>query len=176
MAGDQGRTTVETVFIQLDTEFTPSGRFPLYRNGTLPNEKKARVGYDAAVCVEKYEPWVIEAYNTSTGSSFALRVIGKGDGSTSLPPSGNIQGARIANTRRLNATGKGPAFSTVHDNAADRLRHAGGDDSLPTPTVGPIMPPHTIFLLTLDVLRRLFLSLMALNFMDIPNSLPTGLL
>jgi len=98
VAGDRGWETVETVLVQLDTSLAPSGRFPAYQNVSSPDEKEIRVGYDAAVCVQKYEPWIVEAYNTSTGSSFALGVVGKGDGSTSLPPSGDIRGARIAGT------------------------------------------------------------------------------
>ena len=174
MVSDQGWTTVETVFIQLDTNFTPSGRFPAYWNESLPGRGEIRVGYDAAVCVQKYEPWVIEAYNTSTGSSFVLGVIGKGDGSTSLSPSGDVRGARIANTRYLNATGKDFVFSTVYNNSIDRFWEGNGYQNhyplghcVPTPTVGPIVPPRTTFLPTFDLLCRLFLLLKVLDFEDI---------
>ena len=184
VAGDQGWTTVETLLIQLDTNLTPFGRFPAYANETTPDESKIRVGYDAAVCVQKYEPWMIETYNTSTGSPVALRVVGKGDGSIPLSPSGEIRGARLSNARYLNTRGKDLAFSTAHANSVAKVAHANFDMNAPLPagyyaptlTVGPTVPPRTAFLLTRDSLHRLLLSLMALDIMDIPNSLPSGLL
>jgi len=175
LASDQGWTTLETVFIRLDTSLTPSGRFPAYVNVSY-NKTEVRVGYDAVVCAQKYEPWIVEAYNTSTGSSFLLGVVGKWNGSTSLSLSGNIRGARIANAGYLNATGKGAMFSAAHGNDVTRINGANGDGHFNlTPTVGPV-PPCTTFPLTLDLLRRLFPSLMALDPRDILNSLPTGLL
>ena len=157
-AGNQGWITIETVFIQLNTSLTPSGHFPAYWNESLPGKGEVRLGYDAAVCVQKYEPWIIEAYNSSTGSSFALRIVEKGDGSTSAAPSGNIRGAPIANTRYLNATGKDFVFSTVHNNsvtrfweANDYLGHYSMGHCAPTPTVGPVMRPHTSFIQPLSI-------------------------
>jgi len=103
------------------------------------------VGHDAAVCVQKYEPWIIEVYNTSTGSSFVfLGVVGKGDGSTSLSPSGDIRGAQITNARYLNATGKDFVFTAYHRNSIyqfdDANKYGDAYYCFPTPTVGPIMP------------------------------------
>jgi len=145
VTSDQGWVTIETVVIRLDTNFTASGRFPVYwNNQSVPEGEELTVGYDAAVCVQKYEPWIIEAYNTSTRSSFALGIVEKQNGSASLPPSGIIQGAQIAGTRYLNATGKDLVFSTVHNTSATRFWEAGalwggipGGYYTPTPTVGP---------------------------------------
>lgn len=151
--GDQGWTTVETVLIRLNTSFTPSGRFPVYSNESLPDADgvETRIGYDAAVCVEKYEPWIIEAYNTSIGSPTALRIVERGDGSTSLLPSGNIRGPPIANTRYLNTTGKNPAFFVAHDSSINQMVKDNGRDSfyVPSPTVGLVVPSHITFFLTL---------------------------
>ena len=150
--GDQGLVTVETLFIHVNTSYTPSGRFPVYTNDTSTNSDGVnitawfQIGHDAAVCVQKYEPWIIEAYNTSTGSSFALQIVGKGDDSTSLSPSGNIRGTRIANTRYLNATGKDIPFSAAYKKSVLRLVEADLNQSssivpvAPTPVVGPVMP------------------------------------
>lgn len=153
-ASNQGWVTVETVVIRLNTSLTPSGRFPAYWNESLPGRGEVRLGFDAAVCVQKYEPWVIEAYNTSTGSSFASRLVGKQNDSTSLSPSGIIQGARIDNIRYLNATGKSFVFSTVHNNSVDRFweandyqGHYSKGHCVPTPTVSPTVPPRTTILL-----------------------------
>jgi len=158
--GDQGWTTVETVLIRLNTSFTPSGRFPVYSNESLPdaNGVESRIGYDAAVCVEKYEPWIIEAYNTSIGSPTALRIVERGDGSTSLLPSGNIRGSPIANTRYLNTTGKNPAFFVAHDNSVNQMVKDNGRDRfyVPSPTVGLVIPLHTTSFLTLVYLTGRF--------------------
>lgn len=149
LIGDQGWTTVETVLIRLNTSFTPSGRFPVYSNQSVPdaNGVESRIGYDAAVCVQKYEPWIVEAYNTSIGSPTTLRIIEKGDGSASLLPSGDIQGSPIAGTRNLNVTGKNPAFYVAHDNSINQMVKDNGRDRsyVPSPTVGPVIPCRTPF-------------------------------
>ena len=136
--------TVETVLIRFEVGSMPSGRFPLYLE--IPNIdiglEDLRVGYDAAVCVQKYEPWIIETYNTSIASPSSLRVVGKGNSGPPLLPSGNIQGASIANTRYLNATGKHPAFLVAHDNSVDQIWKVNVLGNflgyyLPSATVGP---------------------------------------
>jgi len=140
---DQGWTTVETILLRFDTRHTPSGHFPVHSEVT-------GYGFDAAVCVQKYEPWVIETYNTSTASPSALRVIEKGDGGTSLFPSGNIHGTRISNTRYLNTTGKENAFRLAELNGVRMI--SGFEDGHsgtyfgPSPTVGPAIPRIQHFL------------------------------
>src|SRR6201999_309969 len=59
MASDQVQIFVETVIVQLDTNFTPSGRFPVYANRKSFNRGQIRTGFDAVVCLHRYEPWVI---------------------------------------------------------------------------------------------------------------------
>jgi len=162
--------TVETVFIHLNTSFTPSGRFPVYSNQTTSLDqygenftKWFQIGHDAAVCVQKYEPWIIEAYNASTGSSFALLIVGRGNDGASLSPSGNIRGTRIANTRYLNATGKDTAFIKAYEKSTVRMGEASLNQSssivpvAPTPVVGPVVPLRTTFLLTLTYSTGYFL-------------------
>jgi len=175
---DQGWTTVETILLRFDTSDTPFGRFPVYLNKSLPHAGRVHnvIGYDAAVCVQKYESWIIEAYNTSIASPSALRIVEKGDISTSALPSGNIRGAPIENTRYLNTSGKGPGFYIALDNSINKLikENARSSDYLPSATVGPIMSSGTTFLLTSALFRRLFLSPMALDLGDTPNSPQTG--
>ena len=144
IAGNQGWVIVEVVLIRLNPALTPSGRFPVYSNLSIPRlGSTLTIGSDAAVCLQKYEPWVIEAYNTSTGSTFALRIVENGGGSTS--PSGNIRGAPIANTRYLNTTGKGNVFSIAYNLSTYQLLNANSrpndlNSYVPTLTVGLIMP------------------------------------
>ena len=150
---NRGWTSVETVLIRFDTSFTPSGRFPVHFTKPVRDlNYTVKMGYDAAVCVQKYESWIIEAYNTSTGSASALRIIGGGGNSTSLSPSGNIQGAPIANTRYLNTTGKWPAFGVAREisiKQMEKLTTGQGTPYVPSPAVGPrrcLAPPTTLFL------------------------------
>ena len=142
---DQVWTTVETVLIRLNTSLTPFGHFPVYLNEPV-NGVETRIGYDAAVCVEMYEPWIIEAYNTSIGSPTTLRIVEKGYRNTSLP-SGKIQGDPIQNTRYLNTTGKNLAFVVAHDNSINQMLKDNGRDFfyVPSPTVGPVPLHTTIF-------------------------------
>jgi len=35
------------------------------------------IGYDAAVCLELYEPWVLEVYNSSFGFPSSMRIVDK---------------------------------------------------------------------------------------------------
>ena len=152
-AGDQRWMTVETVFIQLNTTFTPSGHFPSYSNGWSQDgngtniQTDTQIGHDAAVCVQMYEPWITEAYSTSTGSAFTLRIVDKGNSNTSLSPSGSIRGPQIANTRYLNTTGKDVAFSIAHSKSVARMWEANidkgsgiFDTGAPSAVVGPVVP------------------------------------
>ena len=147
---DQGWTTVETVLLRLDTDSTPSGYFPVHSKTSsfTTNLEETSVGNDAAVCVQKYEPWIIETYNTSIVSPSALRIVGRGNDSTSLWPSGSIQGAPIANTRNLNTTGKNRVFSYAHENTIGGIMVTNNDwiagDYRPTPIVGPVVPAQKI--------------------------------
>ena len=150
---DQGWMAVETFFLQLNVSRTPSGHFPVYSTTLAveyPEKVEVRLGYDAVVCVQRYEPWIIEAYNTSTGSSSASRIIEIGNDSTPLSPSGNIRGDRIMNTRNLNKTGKGLVFEKAYYRSLDLMSTANpisGQVSsyyAPTPAVSPAVPPRPL--------------------------------
>jgi len=141
--------TIETVLLRINTRYvTSAGHFPVHGTGLDPLGFHVPLGYDAAVCVLRYEPWIIEAYNTSAGSPSALRIVGKGDGSPPLSPSGDIQGPPIENTRYLNITGKGNAYGLARGSGMYQIvRDEGMDYYYPSPIVGPIASPPTTFLL-----------------------------
>ena len=154
-AEDPGLTVIETVLIRIDTGFTHSGGFPVYHDKTLPDDgmgpTENRIGYDAAVCMHKYEPWTIETYNTSIASPSALRIVEKGGGSTSRSPSGNIRGNPISvrNIGHLNSTGKTFVFQVAHANGLNQMVKDNGRRYLPSSTVGSIVAQRIAFLLTL---------------------------
>ena len=146
-AGFPGLTTVEMVLIRLDTNFAPLGRFPVYLN-----ESGTRVGYDAAVCVHRWEPWMVQASNATTSPPSLLGIIAKGSGGTPPQPSGKRKGDPIVNTTRyLNTVGKDSAFRAAYNNSFGQMIKDNGRSGryIPSPTVGPIVPPRTTFLLTL---------------------------
>jgi len=188
VTGNQGWTSVETVLVRFDTRYTPSGRFPVYFNYTWHGESDypsvgesnytSRMGYDAVVCVQKYEPWVVETYNTSIGSVSALRIVGGGNDSTSSP-NGAIRGSPIADTTRyLNTTRKELAFSVARKisiNQLTKLTTGRGEPYVPSPTVGPVVPRDNIHP-DLCPSHRLFLSPKALDLglRSTSNSLQSG--
>ena len=152
-AGNRGWTTVETVIIRLNNCCVPSSHFPVYSNKSafVSDWFEVTVGYDAAVCVQKYEPWIVETYNTSIVPPATFRIVEKGNGSNSSSPSGHIQGTPIANFGYLNATGKEFAFAGARANSIFPILES--DDHMdiqynPSLTVGPVVPLCTTVLLT----------------------------
>jgi len=137
-------STVETVLIRFDTRYTTNGTFPVHAENA---EVRWELGYDAAVCVQKYEPWIVEAYNTTFASPSILRIVEKGNGSTSSP-SGKIRGTPIANTRYLNTSSKDFAFGIVHGNGIRQMMKVNYGGYVPSPIVGPDVSKRTGFLLT----------------------------
>jgi len=180
-SGNQGWLVTEIVLIRLNTLSAPSGRFPVYTNVSSP-WVESRIGYDAAVCVQKYEPWIVEAYNTSITSPSTLRIVEKAYGITSLTPSGNIREAPVTGTRYLNTSEKYDAFEMAYIYGRDSLEAANmpADSHVIleyhlTPTVSSVVPPAYNISSNPDLLRRSFPSPMVLNLGGIPNSLQTGL-
>jgi len=139
-------TTLEIVFIRIGSSWMHSARFPVY--SIVPPEDNA-VGYDAAVCVQKYEPWVIEAYNTSVAPPSILRIVEKGNGITSSP-SGNIRGPPIENMSRylytatISLTLRSNAFMVAHSNGVQQMLRFNyeGHRYEPSPTVSSTVPPR----------------------------------
>lgn len=140
---DQEMTIFETVLIRLDTFYTPSGRFPVY-------SRRSSRGYDAAVCVQKYEPWIIETYNTSLTSPSALRIVEKGDRGNSTLQNGSLRGPPVANTGFSNITGQSTVFRVAHSNSVNQMaKDTGGDRFFrPSPIVSPVVSLRPTPLLT----------------------------
>ena len=136
-ASDHAWTTLETVLIRISTGWATNGSFPVYSKVAQGFE----VGYDAAVCVQKYEPWIVEVYNTPFAPPSILRIVEKGSSNTSSP-SGNILGPPIENTRYLNTSSKYRAFDQAHGNGIGQMRRTNYEILpyyLPAPTVGPVV-------------------------------------
>jgi len=151
---------IETILTRLNNSFAPSGHFPIYSNKSLPdaNGTETRIGYDAVVCLHRYEVWIVETYNTSITSPSILRIVGKWDGSTPLSPSGSIRGNSISNTRYPNTTGKDYGFFLAHENSVNLIWKDNDRTGsyFPSPTVCPVVPLRTLFLTMACGVGRIF--------------------
>ena len=109
-----GWAGVEIVLVRLNNSFVPSGQFPVFSK--VPEidagGRETRVGYDAAVCVELYEPWVIEVfYNSDLGLVATVRIVEQANSIKSVLGEQNIGvGRKNGVPRVLNSTGKYPPF------------------------------------------------------------------
>jgi len=83
MAGEEGTgwITIEHVLVRLNTSYTPNGKFQLYSDLSVPDEdgNPTRIGYDAAVCLQLIEPWILETYNNTVGLPNSIRLVEPGN-------------------------------------------------------------------------------------------------
>ena len=139
---------IETVLIRMNNSATPNGSFALY--GDADPFTGSRIGYDSAVCVEAYEPYITEVFNSTGVSPSTTRIVNKGAviEDSDLSPAGAKRRNRIssdfANTvqRKVNSTGKFDAFVVAHDNSVDQMVKDNGRDMwyAPSPLVRKL--PH----------------------------------
>ena len=104
-ADGKGWVSLEHVLIRLNTTYTPNGTFPVLSAQSIPDiaGKPTYIGYDAAVCLQLFEPWVVEVYNSTTGPS-TVRITGNGAGDDTVK-GGRLIGERISGVNReLNST------------------------------------------------------------------------
>jgi hypothetical protein len=96
-----GFTTVELVLVRLNTSYTPAGKFSRLSNDSVPdkNGNPSFIGYDAAVCLQLFEPWILETYNSTTGLPSSIRLV----------ESGAI--VKDMNTQQLREKRRGPALT-----------------------------------------------------------------
>lgn len=117
-----GWVVIDTLLIRLNTSFTPSG---VFGDGKGTNG----IGYDVGVCVEVFEPWVVETYN-GTASTSTPRTNGiVAPGSKIHDTGGNSDDrALLAGgyaVAAINATGKDNVFIGVQKNARNVLLKVG---------------------------------------------------
>lgn len=77
----KGWISIEEVLVRLNTSYTPNGTFSRKSDQSIPDAQgnPTWIGYDAAVCVELFEPWVVEVYNGTTGLPTTLRIVEPGN-------------------------------------------------------------------------------------------------
>lgn len=136
--GDKGWTVIEVALVRLNKYYASMGGFPVYANDSLPDEtgKIPVIGYDTVICVQKYDPWVVEAYNASIGPPSILRIVGK-----------VYNESYSGETPNLNTTDKEDAFFLAHENSINQLlkENARIRRYMPSPAVGPAVTSRTPF-------------------------------
>lgn len=131
------------MLIRMNNTFTPNGSFPLF--GDVDPVTGSRIGFDSAVCVESYEPYIVESFNSTGVSPSTTRIVSKGGviEDSDLSPVGakrrNRLSGELVNTvqRQINSTGKLTAFSIAHENSVDQMVKDNGRDMwyVPSPLV-----------------------------------------
>ncbi|KAJ7667582.1 hypothetical protein DFH06DRAFT_983175, partial [Mycena polygramma] len=146
MGGDgKGFVSIETLLVRLNTTYTPSGTFLTHSDVAVPDGsgQNTFIGLDAAVCLELYEPWVLETYNTSFGSPTTIRIVDKGDTvvdvNTTQFEEVNV-GPRLTDPalkRQLNSTNLFNVYDVAHTNSANQILKDNGRDAfyVPSPTL-----------------------------------------
>ncbi|KDR76712.1 hypothetical protein GALMADRAFT_139606 [Galerina marginata CBS 339.88] len=141
--GDNGSgfVTLEHVLVRLNDSFAPNGTFGIKVNSSVPDKQGffTSIGYDAAVCLELYEPWVLEVYNSSAGLPSSMRIVDKAAVITDLKKE-KLNGPEITNPlvkRNLNSTNLSPVYLVSHQNSINQIVKDNGRDSfyVPSPTL-----------------------------------------
>lgn len=82
LTGEDGRgwASIEHVLVRINTTYTPQGKFP-HLSDSIPDKNGVAtfVGHDAAVCLELFEPWIVDVYNSTTGVPQSSEIIGAGN-------------------------------------------------------------------------------------------------
>ena len=115
-SNESGNEWVEIgiVLVRLDSYWAPNASFSVWSKSL---HDIGRVGYDAVVCVEMYEPWIVQIYNSSFGVPTTMAIVGKSATTDFEPDDGNRGPHLDSYTRVLNSTDKSTAFY---------VRYAGG--------------------------------------------------
>lgn len=138
---DTGFVSLELVLIRLNNTFATAGEFPIFGD-MIPdiNGTETRIGYDAAVCIEVFEPWVVEVYNSTVGNPTSLRIVEKGStmrdfntghrkermsGKGIIDPSVR----RVLTSKRIKGV-----YEVAHQNSINQLVKDNGRDSFYVPS------------------------------------------
>ena len=104
---------MEHALIRLNDTFAPNGIFGIKGSAIADSSHHpTSIGYDAAVCVEVYEPYVLEAHNSSIASPNTMGIVEKASYlSDHTGVKEQLKGPRIIDPmvkRSLNSTGMTP--------------------------------------------------------------------
>ncbi|KAJ6567347.1 hypothetical protein DFH09DRAFT_457648 [Mycena vulgaris] len=141
----KGFVSIETLLVRLNTTYTPNGTFLTHSDLPVPdvNGQNTFIGLDAAVCLELYEPWVLETYNNSIGVPTTARIVNKGNTIVDANPmqfeEKNIRPPLTdpALKRQLDSINLLPVYDVAHGNSANQVLKDNGRDAyyVPSPTL-----------------------------------------
>ncbi|KAK0205990.1 hypothetical protein DFS33DRAFT_1256607 [Desarmillaria ectypa] len=147
-SGDEGFgwISIEWVLVRLNTTYSPSGTFAAYSDGFVldMNGTETRIGYDAAVCLELYEPYIVETYNSTTGVPSSTGIISQNkvitDSFAQGAPEEKRRGKAVTGSnvkRQLNSTRLQDVYNTLHGNSVNQMVKDNGRDAfyVPSPTL-----------------------------------------
>ncbi|KAK0231351.1 hypothetical protein IW262DRAFT_1262876 [Armillaria fumosa] len=147
-SGDEGFgwISIEWVLVRLNTTYSPNGTFAAYSTESVldANGTETRIGYDAAVCLELYEPYIVETYNSTTGLPSSTDVISQNkeitDSSAQGAPEEKRTGKAVTGPnvkRQLNSTRLQDVYDILHGNSVNQMVKDNGRDAfyVPSPTL-----------------------------------------
>ncbi|KAL0949830.1 hypothetical protein HGRIS_009865 [Hohenbuehelia grisea] len=135
-----GFVSLEGVLVRLNTSYTPDGKFPKYSDASIPDAtgKQTRIGYDGAMCLQLYEPWIVEVMNSTSGAPTSRRIVRKANEVEDLTFEEKNTGRRLQNVKtKLNSSGLSAVYDVIHGNSINQMLKDNGRDAsyVPSPTV-----------------------------------------
>ncbi|KAF8164850.1 hypothetical protein B0H34DRAFT_648623 [Crassisporium funariophilum] len=144
-ADGNGFVTMENILVRLNTTYAPNGKFSTRGNVSVPDKDgfATFVGYDAAVCLQLYEPWVLEVYNSSVGFPSTMRIVDKAAEIKDMNTeelTERLKGKRVDDpnvARKLNSTRLRSVYIAGHQNSVNQILKDNGRDAfyVPSPTL-----------------------------------------
>ncbi|KAK0436703.1 hypothetical protein EV421DRAFT_1979647 [Armillaria borealis] len=147
-AGEEGFgwISIEWVLVRLNTTYALNGTFATYSDESVLDEngRETWIGYDAAVCLELYDPYIVETYNSTTGVPSSTGIISQNKEITDSSAQGAPEEKRTGNPvtgsnvkRQLNSTRLKDVYDTLHGNSVNQMLKDNGRDAfyVPSPTV-----------------------------------------
>ncbi|KAG6878852.1 hypothetical protein C0992_007114 [Termitomyces sp. T32_za158] len=143
----KGWISIEEVLVRLNTTYTPNGTFARKSDQSLLDDEgnQTWIGYDAAICVELFEPWIVEVYNSTTGLPTTLKIVQPGNvvHSQDTPElQERLVGLPLYVTNpdvhnSLNSSKATDVYKNAHQNSVNQLLKDNGRDLwyAPSPTV-----------------------------------------
>ncbi|GLB33273.1 hypothetical protein LshimejAT787_0101570 [Lyophyllum shimeji] len=140
-----GWVSIEEVLVRLNTTYTPKGKFPRKSDVSVPDKNGGPtwIGYDAAVCVQLFEPWVLEVFNSTTGLPSSMKIVEKGNEIRSMDTAQTqekLAGWPVTDpdvNRQLNSSRLADVYACGHTNSVNQMLKDNGRDAfyVPSPTV-----------------------------------------
>ncbi|KAK0237139.1 hypothetical protein EDD85DRAFT_771192 [Armillaria nabsnona] len=128
-----GWISIEWVLVRLNTTYSRDGTFAIYSDEYVldKNGRETWIGYDAAVCLELYEPYIVETYNSTTGVPSSTGIISQDkeitDSSDEKRTGNTVTGSTIK--RQLNSTELHYVYETLHGNSVNQMIKDNGRDA-----------------------------------------------